>query len=197
MNKRHKLCPIWLMQPIPYFGEKIKKSDWIIEPKIDGWRMQIICNKGGRIEFWGRRLEKKPDWTKKLKYLAAILEHILEPNTLIDSELYAEGGRRFIPSVLAKKKKLKPIIYAFDIIYYKGKFIGNLPLLKRKTFLKKIQWPEPFYFLQGKSFKSLKNELSLALKKGFEGVIIKKKNSKYLVGNKYPESTEYWRKIKG
>lgn len=33
--------PIWLMQPIPYFGEKIK-GEWIIEPKIDGWRMQLI-----------------------------------------------------------------------------------------------------------------------------------------------------------
>jgi len=27
--------PVWLMQPIPYFGEKIK-GEWIYEPKIDG-----------------------------------------------------------------------------------------------------------------------------------------------------------------
>lgn len=185
------------MQPIPYFSEKIKKSDWILEPKIDGWRMQIICKENGKVEFWGRRLEKNPNWTEKLKHLASKLENILKPNTLIDAELYAEGGRRFIPSVLAKKKKIKPIIYVFDIIYLNGKFVGNLPLSKRKALLKKIPWKAPFIFIQGKPFKDLEKELNLALKNGFEGVIIKRKDSKYRVGEKCPEATEFWRKIKG
>lgn len=185
------------MQPIPYFGEKIKKADWILEPKIDGWRLQIICNHEGKIEFWGRRLEKSPNWTEKLKFLSRDLEKILETNTLIDAELCAEGGRRFIPSVLAKRKKVKPIIYVFDIIYLKDRFLGDLPLTKRKACLKKIPWNAPFHLIEGKPFKELEKELRLALQNGFEGVIIKKKNSKYRIGEKCPEATEYWRKIKG
>lgn len=50
--------PIFLMQPIPYFGENLK-GNWIVEPKIDGWRLQIIKYSNGKIEYWGRRLEKK------------------------------------------------------------------------------------------------------------------------------------------
>jgi len=38
--------PVWLMQPIPYFGEEFK-GDWIVEPKIDGWRLQVIKSAGG------------------------------------------------------------------------------------------------------------------------------------------------------
>ncbi len=41
--------PVWLMQPIPYFGEEFK-GDWIVEPKIDGWRLQVIKSAGG--ELW-------------------------------------------------------------------------------------------------------------------------------------------------
>ncbi len=41
--------PVWLMQPIPYFGEEFK-GDWIVERKIDGWRLQVIKSAGG--ELW-------------------------------------------------------------------------------------------------------------------------------------------------
>lgn len=53
------------MQPIQYFGEKLE-GEWIVEPKIDGWRLEIIKVKG-KVYFYGRRLEKNPDWSDKLK----------------------------------------------------------------------------------------------------------------------------------
>jgi ATP-dependent DNA ligase len=56
------------MQSIPYFGEKLK-GEWIVEPKIDSWRLQIIKHLNGKIEYWGRRLEKNPNWTENLKFL--------------------------------------------------------------------------------------------------------------------------------
>jgi ATP-dependent DNA ligase len=191
-----KFGPIWLMQPIPYFGERIKKSDWLVEPKIDGWRMQIISDENGSIQFWGRRLEKKPNWTKKLSNLSKQLEKVLPPGTLVDAELCAKGGRRAIPSVLAKKRKARPIIYVFDLVYYNQKFLGNQALKQRKTQLKKLSWPYPFEVITGKPFRDLNKELNSALQKGFEGIIIKRKDSKYRIGTKCPESTEYWRKIK-
>jgi hypothetical protein len=60
--------PVWLMQPIPYFGEKIK-GNWIYEPKIDGWRMQILRYPKGQVEFWGRRLGDnfKNAWKEAVK----------------------------------------------------------------------------------------------------------------------------------
>jgi ATP-dependent DNA ligase len=133
--------PVWLMQPIPYFGDKLK-GEWIIEPKIDGWRMQIIKYSDGRVEFWGRRLNRNPDWSDKLIFLSKLTSNI--PNgTLIDCELFSSEGRRFIPSLFAKKPKAKPIIYVFDIIYYNNIFIGDLTLKQRKTILARLHLKLP------------------------------------------------------
>ncbi len=187
--------PIWLMQPIPYLGEKLK-GNWIWEPKIDGWRMQIIIHKTGKIEFWGRRLEKNPNWTEKLSYLIKIANNIFPKETLLDCELYSSGGRRLLPSLFAKNPKVKPIIYLFDVIYLEGEFIANLTLEKRKNILDKIKVCPPFYILKYFPLKNLEKALTWSLKKGNEGIVIKKLSSRYEIGNDAPIATQFWRKIK-
>ncbi|MCX7785186.1 MAG: hypothetical protein N2201_03020 [candidate division WOR-3 bacterium] len=183
--------PIWLMQPIPYFGEKLK-GQWIIEPKIDGWRMQIIKYSNGRIECWGRRLEKRPNWSNKLSFLNKALLDV--PNgSLLDCELFSSHGRRFIPSLFAKKPKAKPIIYVFDIIYYKNKFIGNLPLKARKRILKQLPLRPPLSLIEYKDFKG---NIEQTVKLGQEGIVLKELNSQYQVGTDAPLTTLSWRKIK-
>ncbi len=187
--------PIFLMQPIPYFWEKLK-GEWIVEPKIDGWRLQIIKYKDGKIEYWGRRLEKKPNWTKNLKYLNYALKEV--PNgTLLDCELYSTKGRRGIPSVIRKTGKAKPKIFVFDIIFYKGKFLGKEPLRERKKILKKLKFEKPFYLLEFERLKNLKKSLKDAFKKGYEGIILKNLNSPYLISKEAPIATHHWRKLKG
>ena len=89
------------------------------------------------------------------------------------------------------------IIYVFDLVYHRGRFLGDLPLVERKAMLREIPWKEPFRVVGGTPLRELRKELRRALVGGFEGVVIKKKNSKYRVGDRCPEATEYWRKIKG
>jgi len=190
-----KISPIFPMQPIPYFGEKLE-GEWIFEPKIDGWRLQIIKYEDGRIEFWGRRLEKHPNWTKNLSYLIPYLKE-LPSGTLLDSELYSTKGRRGIPSVMAKTGLAKPVIYVFDVVYFKGEFVGNKPLRERKLLLKEITLNPPFYFLEYKILESWETALKECLEKGFEGIVIKNLDSPYLISESAPIATHYWRKIKG
>jgi len=190
--------PVFLMQPIPYFGEKIR-GNWIIEPKIDGWRLQIIKYKNGKIEYWGRRLEKKPNWTKFLNYLNKFLKNI--PNgTLLDAELYSTKGRRGIPSVIRRTGKAKPLIFVFDLIFYKGRFVGGKSLKERRKILEKLKLREPFTLLPSQKLKNLKQALkkySLGpAKKGYEGIIIKELNSKYQISPEAPIASHYWKKIK-
>ena len=182
------------MQPIPYFGEKIN-SDWIYEPKIDGWRLQIIKDNNGKIECWGRRLEKKPNWTNKLSTVIKAADD-LPQGTIIDAELYSTKGRRFIPSVIAGNRKAKPIVYLFDVIYYQGKFIGNFPLKERKKLLSRIQVKPPLYVVEYKPVVDVKKHLLAMAKKGHEGIVLKKLSSPYLLSPSAPMATEYWRKIK-
>lgn len=187
--------PVFLMQPIPYFGEKLK-GKWIVEPKIDGWRLQIIKYPNGKIEYWGRRLEKKPNWTRYLNYLDKYLKE-LPPGTILDCELYSTKGRRGIPSVIRKTGKAKPKIFVFDIIFYKSKFLGKKPLKERKELLMKLKFKPPFYLMEFERLKNLKNNLKKALKKGYEGIILKNLNSPYLISTQASIATHHWRKLKG
>jgi len=184
------------MQPIPYFGEPIGE-DWIYEPKIDGWRMQLIRFGDGRIEAWGRRLEKRPNWTPKLPSLIEASQKALPPGTLLDCELSTRKGRRFIPSLFAKVKKLKPMVWAFDIIFYRGNFVGDLPLIQRKAILKGIGLQDPLHFLRFHKVVDLQRDLNRMLRKGHEGIVVKLLSSPYEVGRDSPLATQNWRKIKG
>jgi len=50
------------MQPIPYFGEEFK-GDWIVEPKIDGWRLQVMATlQAARAFLLGLPLESAKSW---------------------------------------------------------------------------------------------------------------------------------------
>lgn len=183
------------MQPIPYFGEKIS-GDWIYEPKIDGWRMQIIKYKNGKLECWGRRLERKPNWSVKLQYLLEELRDSIPPGTLLDCELCSSGGRRFIPSLFAKKPKAEPIVYIFDAVYLGGTNISTRMLRRRKNMLARIHLKPPFYYVPGKKLTNIKRNYMAEIRKGHEGIVVKKLNSKYLIGKQCPIATQWWRKIK-
>lgn len=188
--------PIYPMQPIPYFGEKIDEN-WVAEPKIDGWRMQIIRYEDGRIEFWGRRLEKKPNWTPKLKKFAEIVKKFLPDGSLLDSEITDERGRRYIPSIFAGRKDSKPKIYVFDVIFFKGKDVSSLPLKKRREILESINFIPPFFLIEQFEIKNNLDEiLKIVKENNWEGIILKHKYSIYEIGEKAPHAIEFWRKIK-
>ena len=187
--------PIWLMQPIPYFGEKIR-NEWIYEPKIDGWRMQIIHYRKGNIECWGRRLERNPNWTAKLAYILEELDGALPEGTLLDCELHSDGGRRFIPSLFARNPKVKPVVYVFDVVYFKRKNISKRSLKSRKGTLVKLGLKSPFIPVPGKPLTKIEKDYASEIKQGSEGIVIKKLNSPYLIGKESPIATQWWRKIK-
>lgn len=176
------------MQPIPFFGEEMS-DEWVYEEKIDGWRLQIIKYKGV-VEFWGRRLEKIPNWTSKLCKYENFLKDIPD-GTLLDSELYSVKGRRGIPSVLVGK--LEPMIFIFDIIFLGGKFLGDLELIKRKEILKNFVWEPPFYLHKFYPFQGFEQ---IKISGISEGIILKKCSSKYRIGKDAPIATSDWRKVK-
>jgi len=182
------------MQPIPYWGEKLQ-GDWIYEPKIDGWRLQVVKYQDGRIELWGRRLERSPNWTNKLSYLIPAFRKL--PNgSLVDAELYSTGGRRFIPSLFARKRKVDPIIYVFDVIFWEGEFVGNRTLRERKALLETINWDPPVQVLQYDRIHDIREHWEAVIKSGGEGLVLKYLESIYEVGRDGPIATQYWRKVK-
>ncbi len=187
--------PVWLMQPIPYFGETLTGT-WLYEPKIDGWRMQIMRRSNGHVEIWGRRLERRPDWTARLPYIAERCRRVLPKGTLVDCELSSTRGRRFVPSLFAKRPKAAPFIYVFDVLYLNNKDICRLPLRERKRFLDRLVLKEPFIPLLGDVLTSIHKQLKDAIGLGHEGIVVKRIDSPYSVGTQAPIATHLWRKIK-
>jgi len=162
---------------------------------VDGFRCEII--KDIDVLYFGRRLEKNPNWSEKLNK-AINSESLSEvpDKTTFDSELYSTLGRRGVPSVFANNGKAKPIIYVFDIVFYKGEFVGNLPLSKRKEILSEIHFKEPFIVMPFFPLVDIKSHLIESIQKGFEGIVLKELSSKYEISYEAPIATQWWRKVK-
>jgi ATP-dependent DNA ligase len=187
--------PIWLMQPIPYFGEELA-GEWFWEPKVDGWRMQILRYSDGHVELWGRRLERHPDWTNPLAAIAASVSQFVPPGTLLDAELYTNLGRQWIPSLFARVPKAEPQIYLFDVVCWQRQWVADLPYEERKRLLRQLTLPPGFFVLEPRPIGSLLEALQASMAEGHEGIVIKRRGSPYEVGREAPVATVNWRKIK-
>ncbi len=87
---------------------------------------------------------------------------------------------------------LIPATYVvFDLLYLNGKSLMHKSLTERRTSLKEL-FPLSENVIFSESYSSGKKLFSLALKKGFEGIMAKEKESPYLIG----ERSGYWLKIK-
>lgn len=183
------------MQPIPYFGEPLTGT-WLYEPKIDGWRMQILRRSNGRVEIWGRRLERRPDWTERLTDIAHRCRRVLPKGTLVDCELSSNKGRRYVPSLFAKNPKAFPMIYVFDVLYVDNRTVHGLSLGERKQFLEDLGLKNPFIPVPGNTFLNMDQHRADAIALGHEGIVVKKFDSPYIIGAEAPIATHFWRKIK-
>lgn len=187
--------PVWLMQPIPYFGEPLD-GRWWYEPKIDGWRLQLIRYPDGRVETWGRRLERHPNWTERLALISEIAQQLFPSGLILDCELSTHLGRRFIPSVLARNPKIPPVIYIFDLIFYENRFIGDQSLKERRMILSSFKVRPPFRLIPKYRLTDVSRALTHLSGKGYEGVVLKQADSPYTLSPNGPIATEYWRKLK-
>jgi len=170
--------------------------DWMYEPKYDGYRAIT------KIKGIG---EKKVEMVSRngnsfnAKYLPLISElgHF-DDELIMDGEIVIEGGDgasnfQLLQNYLTNGKG-KPLYYVFDLLYLNGHVITQLPFLLRRELLEgvfakvKLLNVKTSCIIQEEG-KELMKQLT---KMGFEGVIEKEINSKYLPGIR----TDLWLKIK-
>jgi bifunctional non-homologous end joining protein LigD len=145
--RRKKPAAIGVKAPFPGFIEpalttligKVPNGDrWIQEIKFDGYRVQVhLANEA--IKIFTRRGN---DWTKRFRKIADDAWHVTAGSAIIDGEVVvpaADGGTDF--SVLQNElrgKSTRIVLVAFDLLYLNGYDLRKLPLIERKTQLKKI-----------------------------------------------------------
>lgn len=177
-----------------YFSDK----DWIYERKLDGVRCLFFKNKKEL------NLKSRNDTLLNSTYpeLIQALEHIKVNQLIMDGEIVTFDGdissfEKLQPRLGVKNpspeliKKVKVYLYLFDILYVDGYDISRLPLIKRKYLLKHLlTFKAPIRYVIHKNEKGLPF-FKQACKKGWEGIIAKKRDSIYV----YARSTD-WLKFK-
>jgi DNA ligase D-like protein (predicted ligase)/DNA ligase D-like protein (predicted 3'-phosphoesterase) len=188
------------VQPMPHgikpmlatpAGEPFDHPDWLFEMKWDGYRA-VAEIRDGNVSLYSRNLlplDRKfspiVDALRKFRF-----EAVLDGEIVVVDE---RGHPDF--QMLQNYQKSRSghlLYYVFDLLYFQGHDLTNVPLLRRKELLKKILpslpkirfsdhvWAEGVLF-----FKVVKE-------KGLEGIIAKHAHSAYQTGKR----SRQWLKVK-
>ncbi|WP_298313870.1 ATP-dependent DNA ligase [uncultured Aquimarina sp.] len=180
-------------------------EDWYAEHKWDGIRAQVII-RNNELFVWSRGEELVTDkYPEFQKFLGVI------PNgTVLDGEIlpYPNGeigtfndlqtriGRKIVSKALLEKTPV--ILKAYDMLEWQGNDIRNLPFSKRRDLLEKLFQetshsrldPEsiiPLHLSEKMTFNSwsaVASERNRSREVRSEGLMLKRKESPYLVGRK-------------
>jgi bifunctional non-homologous end joining protein LigD len=163
-----------------------KGDDWIYELKFDGVRA-LALKRGKDTELISRNAK---DFTAKFPEVADALKQLPCKEAVLDGEIAAldEEGRSSFQMLQARELsgERPPIFYyVFDLLQLDGKDLTGVPLLKRKEMVKLLlaRAPDNVRFsasIQADSERVLKEMKA----RGLEGVIAKRKDSKYEIGRR-------------
>lgn len=169
--------------------EVFSHKDWIFEEKFDGIRC-IGVKSEGKVSLYSRNHKSlNHDFPEIVK----ALESKKSKDFIVDGEVVAFEGKVTSFSKLQKRKQKKiPIYYyLFDLLFWDGEDLRNLPLLERKKELKKrIPFGVKIRYTPHVKAKG-EETYKKACKKGLEGVIAKKATDKY-----HSKRTTNWLKFK-
>jgi bifunctional non-homologous end joining protein LigD len=180
--------------------EAFDDDNYIFEPKWDGWRI-LLHKQGEHIEAYTRNGNIVTSKFPEVKEAAAVIK----ANTaILDCEgIVLRGGRpvfddfayrgRLSKSIMIKNaQQTHPATFvAFDVLYTDREHL-NEPLMQRKHRLSeivdvtKVIMPTLYIEGQGKALFELTKDRDM------EGIVAKRKESKYYLDTKSPD----WLKIK-
>jgi bifunctional non-homologous end joining protein LigD len=166
-------------------------DDWLFEVKWDGYRA-IVDVHGGAATLTSR---KGNDLTGRFESVAKAIERAIKtPDCVLDGEVCAldEEGRATFSAMQQGKPGTRYVFVAFDVLEIEGEPLLDRPLTERQERLaslidrrnRTVQLSEPFDDGQA-LFKA-------AQKQQFEGIVAKKRDSRYSPGKR----TREWLKIK-
>ena len=170
--------------------EPFNDKEWIFEVKWDGYRALSYKNK--KVQLLSRN---QKSFNARFPLIVKELEKL--PGTFIlDGEIVILDKGRSNFQLLQNAKQTKErnaYYYLFDIMSYEGINLTRLSLIKRKEILRKLLEKSKSKYLHFSEYVEQfgKRFFDKAKKKGWEGIIAKKKQSPY----RFTRSKE-WLKIK-
>jgi bifunctional non-homologous end joining protein LigD len=177
------------------------RADWMWEPKLDGYRVLAFIDEHA-VKLRSRR---GLDLSPKFPQLAAELGEQAAQGMILDGELVAfdaTGKPSFAAlqdraqlkterEVAAADRNVPVVYYCFDLVHFAGIDLRKLPYSDRRRYLAQCLLPSPRVQL----VHAVEDGAALqaaALASGFEGVVGKRKESKYEPGRR----SASWVKVK-
>lgn len=172
-------------------------DDWQVEWKWDGIRAQFLSTSGGSGMLWSRGEEAIEDCFPEI---LACLPHLPE-ELCLDGEILSWGhqglrsfsrlqkrlGRKNPGPSLVKKEGVRFQVY--DLLRIKGEDLRELPMEDRRERLERLFEKIPDYLPIGlsplvkeKSWGKLEERRKESRKRGVEGFMLKRKDSRYESG---------------
>ncbi|HXV02967.1 MAG TPA: non-homologous end-joining DNA ligase, partial [Gaiellaceae bacterium] len=164
---------------------------WLFEAKWDGYRA-IADLHASSATLTSRNGN---DLTARFESVAKALERSVKtPDCVLDGEVCAldEQGRATFSAMQQGKTGTAYVFVAFDLLELEGEPQVDLPLEERRAKLEQLIDRRQKTVLFSESFEDGQALYKAAQKQGLEGIVAKRKGSRYLVGRRGAE----WLKIK-
>ena len=159
---------------------------WTHEPKLDGYRLQVL-KEGRRARLFSRRGN---EWTARLPDLVDALADIPCRSVIIDAELVRPGAGGVpdfyrMPAAMRRGHAGELLVYAFDLLHRDGRDLRALPLIERRRRLERLLARSRVPCLRlVAAFADGEQLLSSVDRLRLEGVVSKRKASPYRSGRR-------------
>lgn len=183
----------WQVQPMlcTLIDEPFSDEDWIFEIKWDGYRA-IASKKGDNCALYSR---KGNDFSQHYPPVFAALQQ-LSHDVILDGEIVVtdEEGRPHFELLQGWRHSPSGnlVYYVFDLLWYDGRDVRDMPLIERKQLLKTVVPPNSIIrysdHVSGDGLGLFRQMQARHL----EGIIAKQANSPYNENRRGPS----WLKIK-
>lgn len=172
--------------------EPFDDPNWLFEVKWDGYRTLAFIE-NGQVQLMSRN---NKSFSEKYYPLRQAMEQ-WSINAVIDAEILVINEKGISDFGALQNWRSEPdgelVMYVFDLLWYEGKNLMNLPLNLRQAVLKEILPVDNDRIRLSHVFPANGHEFFEAAEKlGLEGIIAKKGSSKYVPDQRSKE----WLKIK-
>ena len=185
------------------------KTNWILETKYDGVRLQIhIQKKPFEVKLYSRRLNDEtgamPDVAGAIKKAWSGGDAIIEGEAVafdptmkkrlpFQAVLQRSGRKRGIEEII---KEIPLVLFLFDVIYDRGENLMGTSQSERRKRLSQLFKPTSHVQMTESLVTNKRAELDrffqAAVKAGQEGIMVKDPSGVYIPGRR----TEMWMKLK-
>jgi bifunctional non-homologous end joining protein LigD len=156
---------------------------WVHEIKLDGYRALAI-NANGKLSLYSRR---RKSFNRQYRHVFDALRDLPE-NTVVDGEIVAldDAGRPNFSLLQHSKSQANRICYfVFDLLVYQNRDLTQLQLIERREILRSVlKFHSPRIRIAEYFETSAAAMLESTAEQGLEGVVAKRKDSRYEAGKR-------------